>query len=194
MRLPLIILHRAFSELDRYTESERKEILRRAAEQHGPPVWLRVLVGLALVLISGYFAGRGMDDERITPLQIGAPYAVSSLVVLVVGLGVRDVWLALAVRAELREAHCHSCGAGLVGIPPARGRVICANCHAPSHLFQPPLPSDFVLARRFTHSGCPHCRRPIGPFVPPEGHITRARCGAHLLVSPMGDAITAADA
>lgn len=175
--------------MDPYTEAERAQILGRAASRHGPPVWLAVLVGLALTVVCGHFAGSMMGLERPEALRELAPYTASAGVVLLLGLVFRDIWLAIAVRKELRDAHCHRCGENLIGLPFVAGRVGCPRCGARSHLLSPPLPDGNVLARRMVHAACPNCHQPFGPFHPGRHPVKCARCGAVCEVSELGEAV-----
>lgn len=142
MRLLVVELHRAFPELDPFTDQQCLSYVAEARKQFAS-VWmpmqaLGVFLCLAMLFLScfiGAFLASFLDDTL--DLDIGSP-AHPLIMVCVLGswwlaagwtpFALRDVGLRRAIRKRLDGACCSGCGYSLLGLAVADNRVLCPEC------------------------------------------------------------------
>jgi hypothetical protein len=133
MRLPLNRVYRAFPELDRFTNDQCEQFVRRAWRR----AWWRIG---CLPFVAGAFVF-AMLLSLISRLS-GEPPAVVliTIVMLVIGLPVvsalllRDALLRHTVGGLIGKAVCIKCGFSLLGLRVADGVVRCPECGRLHHL------------------------------------------------------------
>ncbi len=141
-------MYRAFSALDRYSESECQSLMRRIRANYSTWKELFPLAGGCCVgvawAVGWVFASGYVDLSRIVPLlPAGTGERVIAVIVTSVGASLltfyvlRDVVLFFGVRQELRRTDCKKCGQSLLGLrldyrgidaDPGNIYVRCAEC------------------------------------------------------------------
>lgn len=142
MRLLVVELHRAFPELDPFTDQQCLAYVAEARKQFAS-VWmpmqgLGVFVCIVMMFLScfiGAALGTFLDDH--VGLEVHST-AHSIIMITVLGLwwlvacwapfALRDVGLRRAIRKRLDGACCSRCGYSLLGLAVADYRVLCPEC------------------------------------------------------------------
>jgi hypothetical protein len=145
MRMPISEIHRAFPELDRFTDAECQRFIAGAV-RHRPVEHVAVALGavvaalaVACVLIAATaFLGaaplRVLEQRRGFSYEtaVGVMFAVPALVGGIVGYIIRDCWLGRIIRIQLRGTGCPGCGYSMLGLAAPEGAALCPEC---GHLF-----------------------------------------------------------
>jgi len=145
MRMPISDIHRAFSELDRFTDAECRRFIAGAV-RHRPGEHIAVALGavvaalaVACLLIAAiaFLAAaplRLMEQRQGFSYEgaVGAMVAVPALVGGVIGYLIRDRWLRRIIRLQLRGTDCPGCGYSMLGLAAPEGAALCPEC---GHLF-----------------------------------------------------------
>lgn len=140
MRLPVSKVYRAFSELDKFSESQCDAYVRNAWREHrvqGVVCVLMVVGGtIAAVFTAGF--GAGLLTIAVFPRQyeLADAYLISLLVLFVAFFAVqaggllliRDFWLRRLVRKQLRGTRCPACSYSLLGLSILEGVLTCPEC------------------------------------------------------------------
>jgi hypothetical protein len=157
MRIPTKRIHRAFPELDRYSDEQCRLFVRRLRNK--PGYVAAVAFGTAIVFVTSILlmcAGSGLvfavlDESSLRPTIVrtlgrGVYDTLLPLCILMLGLGVpalatlgtRDFlyrrFLRRAIRVELERIRCLQCSYSLLGQTVADGRVRCPECGRPATL------------------------------------------------------------
>lgn len=141
MRLLVVELHRAFPELDPFTDEQRDFYIAEARKQHASTcvAWQGIgfLASVALFVLScpggTLFLSVALDGgfDWGDPLLSLAVVAVMGLWWLVAGwslFALRDVGLRRAIRRRLDGACCGKCGYSLLGLAVDGTTVRCPEC------------------------------------------------------------------
>ncbi|HYE62160.1 MAG TPA: hypothetical protein VD997_09195 [Phycisphaerales bacterium] len=145
MRLITTKLHRAFPELDRFSDEQCGRFIRATgrswrAAPHLVVVWASYLLTVAVVVGLGVLVAwlAGVDPSRVDPL---APWGVVAVLVtagvcLVPAFIVRDRLLRARVRRVLvARSHCVHCRYSLLGMPVGEDCiVVCPECATPTEV------------------------------------------------------------
>ena len=140
MRILTRQLHRAFPELDRYSDAQCRAFMKRLEQRwvvHGATLLGSAAVGIAcflvaVVIVAGPGARGWSDDLVVEAIRLGMP--------LIAGFGAMLITRDLLVRASLRRRvlnefnrlSCANCGHCLIG-QRARGRTVhCPECGRPT--------------------------------------------------------------
>ncbi len=135
MRLPLLKLHRAFPELDRFSDAQCRGMIHRVVMQRpGMMIVASVLALAAWMLVTGAICGAAVMFSRI-PLARRHDLEVVALGLLlgigcgtVVALLVRDVFVRAMVREWVNSSRCVKCRYSLLGLQTRGSQVQCPEC------------------------------------------------------------------
>jgi hypothetical protein len=144
MRLMTLRLHRAFPELDRFSEDQSRRFIRATGRSwrrvpHALLAGLAGVVAFAAVGAAGAYAWRpAWNGELFNPSGLAAAVmcVVAGAAGALAGFVVRDRLLRARVRRVLRSrSQCVACRYTLLGMPvDERCRVVCPECGTPTEV------------------------------------------------------------
>lgn len=159
MRLPLDKPHRAFPELDRFSDKECLRFIAAARRHHRLfnlliqallipaaalicPLAGVVQFGLTKLLGVGNTPADDLGSTLLSFLSI----ALGTTLPCLAWLLVRDRWLRRIIREQLRGASCYACSYSLLGLPIVDNVIICPECGQPFDLREADLVPEDLLA------------------------------------------------
>lgn len=147
MRLPLTKVHRAFAELDGFSDAQCAAWVKQAWRSHRGRFWAYWLVVVPLSILApfGIFVGgmlvlvwaipprQAAQTEWffLLPVFLVAP---SVLGPALLNLLIRDTLLRRMIRARLGVLRCAPCGYPLLGLTARENTVQCPECGAATDL------------------------------------------------------------
>lgn len=139
MRIPFAKPHRAFPELDRFTDEQCKAILKSVTRHHrltyvlwsllALAVWVMTSVALLwlnYVLVPKYFP-QLFNSPYLIPLPVWQFFLVVLLPLLALHI-VQSLGTQRMLRRWLTEARCPACTYSLLGLTPLDHHVQCPEC------------------------------------------------------------------
>jgi predicted RNA-binding Zn-ribbon protein involved in translation (DUF1610 family) len=134
MRIPWRKLHRAFPELDAFSDAECQDMIKRVMQRS---LWGTLLasgaaIGLCMFvvfvcLVAAVIARRAVSVAWELEV-IGTGLAVGCGLGVMSGLLVRDVFVRSTMQKWILTARCTSCAYTLIGLHAERGRITCPEC------------------------------------------------------------------
>lgn len=161
MRLLVVQLHRAFEELDAFSDDVCVAYVEQAGKQHAGLVmsWQLLgvvsLIGLGLVGLGLSGLGASLAHEAVGDRDSLVPGLVGMALLVPSGLvagwsffAMRDAGLRRAIRRRLQGARCGGCGYSLLGLAVVDGCVRCPECGAVESLAGRGLSAQDILSGR----------------------------------------------
>jgi hypothetical protein len=131
VRFPFRKLHRAFRELDGFSDRQCALFIRRAGRRDPRGLALACVLAIAAFFLAAYLWF--MLFWTLAQMRVIGAWSVvlataSPLVGAVAALLVRDAWLRRAVRTQIRRGACHGCGYSLLGLRVEGDALRCPEC------------------------------------------------------------------
>ncbi len=161
MRVSFSKVHRAFPELDGFTDAECAALIHAVQRERAVGLlatsMAAVVLSIASGLLAAYFTWRlliaiyDVPDDRPTSdglfvLFFSLIGGAGILTMALVGFLIRDLWLRWAIGRRLRLARCTGCNYSLLGLSVLDGRVRCPECGHVTRLSDRGLQPADILA------------------------------------------------
>jgi hypothetical protein len=135
MRMPLVKLHRAFPELDRFSDAQCRDMIYRVVARN-PVVTFLVSMGAVLVCLIVFGAimlvGSLLARRFLAPVRQDEAIAVILLVAAVAGLIasflIRDLFVRRSISTWILSAQCEGCRYSLIGLAAMQHQIRCPEC------------------------------------------------------------------
>lgn len=135
MRLPLTKLHRAFPELDAFSDAQCRDMINRVvARNHVLTVAVSVgafacCVGTfaAIMWISAFLADRYLAPVRRDDV-IALALVIAAIAGLIVSFLVRDLFIRRSINSWILSARCEGCRYSLIGLTATQSIIRCPEC------------------------------------------------------------------
>jgi len=134
MRIPWRKLHRAFPELDAFSDAECQDMVKRVMRRSLLKTLLASAVAIILCmfvvfvcLVAAVMVRQALSVDWELEV-IGAGLAVGCGLGVMSGLLVRDVFVRSTIQKWILSARCTSCTYTLIGLQAQQGRITCPEC------------------------------------------------------------------
>lgn len=156
MRLTFRKLHRAFRELDSFSDEQCSLFIRRAGRRDPWGMALASVLAIAAFFLAAFLWFHLL--WTLAQMRIIGDWSVvlllaSPLVGAMAALLVRDAWLRRAVRMQIRRGACHGCGYSLLGLRIENDALQCPECGRRVTLQEADLSPEELLAGAVTRPG-----------------------------------------
>lgn len=135
MRLPLVKLHRAFPELDRFSDAQCRDMIHRVVARNH---FITFAVSMIAVLCCiGVFAaimwpGVSLARRFLAPMQqdpvLGVIMLVAAIAGLIASFLIRDLFVRRSITSWILSARCEGCRYSLIGLVAMNSVIRCPEC------------------------------------------------------------------
>lgn len=164
MRIPFSKVHRAFPELDVFSDAECRTFVQLAQRERAVGLLGTAMGAVVASIGSGSFAAyvvwkslkEWLGDPDLRPTNdvlFGILFVLTTFAGIFaaafVGLLIRDFWIRWAISSRLRIARCGRCTYSLLGLSVIDDRVQCPECGDSTRLSDRGLtPADILAGAR----------------------------------------------